>query len=335
MSERDRDGGCSVPPPPQASAPTDAGNPARIDTAPRAPAPPAGGGGGLNDYLAGMSMLEGAVTREGPARLSAAEVRRHTGSMQALPSTDARSRRPTTGHMAAVQGSGAIARRATTGRMPAVQDAKLGGRVASGYARTVEATPPARSPLRRFLLPAIAVGLGLVAVVPTVFVATAPPVVPPALLGEWSTDRGIYAERRLVFTSEAVGIRTLRNGPPEFFPIRAVAVTPIGDVTRVVVTYAQDDEPVALQLQLSTTPTRRLVLANPPDLVWYPVGERPRDPAPSPATDAGAVSPVPGSDGAAPVPGDGGVGAANSTGAGGGEASGAGTGRDVPATSVL
>lgn len=213
--------------------------------------------GGLNDYLTSLSTLGLNPSVDGPKRLSAAEVRRHTtGRMRAITDAPDPPRRPTTGHTRAVSDVRA-ASRTGTGRMPVIPDASF------------------RTSTRHYLLPALAVLCACAIFLPRLFSPAVPAALPKEMRGEWMTSHPQYASRRLVFTATEVGIAVNETRAPAMHQVTAVQATGLGDTTRYVITYEQDGEAVQFQLQFTVKPQRRVVLANPPDVLWYPVSEAP------------------------------------------------------------
>lgn len=235
----------------------------RVDTPSASPSggasPSATGGevGGLNDYLASLSTLGLNPSIDGPKRLTAAEVRRHT-----------------TGRMRAISDAPDPPRRPTTGRMRAVSDARTPSRTGTGRMATIPAvsTGTAR---RRYLLPALALLVACAILLPRLFTPAVPVALPKELQGEWMTLHPQYASRRLVLTATEVGIAVSASRAPIMYPITSTQRSGSGDTTRYVISYAQDGEAVQLQLQFHRRPQRRVVLANPPDVFWFPVSEAP------------------------------------------------------------
>lgn len=249
----------------------------RIDTPSALPSggvsPSATGGevGGLNDYLASLSTLGLNPSVDGPKRLTAAEVRRHT-----------------TGRMRAISDAPDPPRRHTTGGARAVSDGRAPSRTSTGRLSTIP-EPSRGASHRRFILPTLALVIAGAMFLPQFFTRPTGASVPAALRGEWTTSHPQYASRRLVFTDAEVGIAVSESRAPAMYPVTAILATASGDTTRYVITYQQDGEQVPFQVQFSTRPQRRVVLANPPDVLWYPVSEAPVEMPPILPTPADSV----------------------------------------------
>lgn len=121
------------------------------------------------------------------------------------------------------------------------------------------------------LLPALAVaavlGLGLSSLWPS----TAPSVLPLELVGEWRASDARYAERRLAFSPTGVGIILRQGQAAEWHPVESVVTTLRGDTTSYDVQYDDDGAPVRFLVHRVTRPGPRLLLSNPPGVVFEPV----------------------------------------------------------------
>lgn len=132
------------------------------------------------------------------------------------------------------------------------------------------AEPARRAPRRIPWLPALAVvamaALGLWRAWPS----GAPSVLPLELVGEWRTSDPRYVERRLAFSPSGVGIILQQGQAATWHEVESVVTTPRGDTTSYDVQYRDAGSSVRFLVHRVTRPGPRLLLSNPPGVVWEP-----------------------------------------------------------------
>lgn len=133
-----------------------------------------------------------------------------------------------------------------------------------------DAAPSPSIPLGKIPVLPILAAVAIAAAAVFYFWPSAPAVVPPGLIREWSTDHQSYADRKIAFTSTAVLITAGANQAATVYPIEKITTEQRADSIRVVVTYTENGGPIELEVSLLEGTRPRLFFTRPAGLVWTP-----------------------------------------------------------------